>query len=134
MELIITIENFEDGGNVREINSPRTLEACLRSGLDPRELAPKPRGAFASKDLTKAMIDAKIQMFEKKRRDKINAVKQERDAIMKFAMRKSGTLSQPNSPEKGNPDQTGLLSNKPKEGASNLIEMVRFNISFSIVS
>ena len=35
MELIITINNFEDGGVCRDINSPRSLEACLRSGLDP---------------------------------------------------------------------------------------------------
>ena len=35
MELIITINNFEDGGVCRDINSPRSLEACLRAGLDP---------------------------------------------------------------------------------------------------
>ena len=35
MELIIDINNFEDGGICRDINSPRSLEACLRSGLDP---------------------------------------------------------------------------------------------------
>jgi hypothetical protein len=118
MDLIISIENFEDGGAAREMNSPRTLEACLRSGLDPKELAPKSRSSFLSKTLTKEMVDAKLAMFEKKRRDKINAVKQERNAIIKFALRKDS--SQPN-----NPEQTGLLQ-PVKDGASNMIEMVSF--------
>lgn len=68
MEIIITVENFEDGGVVREINSPRTLEACLRSGLDPKELAPRPRSTFTSKTLTKEMLDAKFKAFENKRK------------------------------------------------------------------
>ena len=38
MELIITINNFEDGGVCRDINSPRSLEACLRAGLEPSGL------------------------------------------------------------------------------------------------
>lgn len=125
MDLIITVDNFEDGGAAREINSPRSLEACLRSGLDPKELLPKPRGAFVSAQLTKEMVDAKVAMFEKKRKDKILVVRQERNAIIKFAMRK-------NSPEKqaAAAEQTGLLANKAKEGGSNLIEMVRFVASF----
>ena len=71
------------------------------------------------------MIDAKVAMFEKKRRDKVSVVKQERNAIIKFALRKE-------SPEKGHgggassPEQTGLLAMKAKEGGgTNLIEMVR---------
>lgn len=123
MDLIINIENFEDGGAAREMNSPRTLEACLRSGLDPKELAPQPRSSFLSKTLTKEMVDAKLAMFEKKRRDKINAVKQERNAIIKFALRKDS------SPEKGNPEQTGLLQ-PVKDGTSNMIEMVSFGFLF----
>jgi hypothetical protein len=67
MEVLVSIENFEDGDNTREINSPRSLEACLRAGLDPSQLYPKPPEAFASKKLTKEMIEVKIDHFEKKR-------------------------------------------------------------------
>lgn len=67
MEVLISIENFEDGENTREINSPRSLEACLRAGLDPSQLYAKPPEAFASKKLTKEMIEVKIDHFEKKR-------------------------------------------------------------------
>ena len=68
MEVLISVENFEDGETAREINSPRSLESCLRSGLDPSELFPKPYEKFASKRLTKEMVEIKLDNFEKKRR------------------------------------------------------------------
>jgi hypothetical protein len=68
MEILFSVENFEEnGGNYRELNSPRTLEACLRSGLDPAELYPRPKSDFASKTLTEEMINIKYSTFEKKR-------------------------------------------------------------------
>lgn len=71
MEVLISIDNFEDGENTREINSPRSLEACLRAGLDPSQLYPKSREAFVSKKLTKEMIDVKYDHFEKKRQGEL---------------------------------------------------------------
>ena len=68
MEVLISVENFEDGETAREINSPRSLESCLRSGLDPSELFPKPYEKFISKKLTKEMVEIKYENFEKKRR------------------------------------------------------------------
>ena len=79
MEILITVENFEDSGaseKYREINSPRSLEACLRSGLDPAELYPKPKNLFlrslkssirATSPLTTEMMDIKFDAFNKKR-------------------------------------------------------------------
>jgi hypothetical protein len=68
MDLVISIENFEESsGTYRDINSPRTLESCLRCGLDPAELYPKSRSFFVSKELTKEMVDIKRETFEKKR-------------------------------------------------------------------
>lgn len=68
MEVLISAENFEEpSGRYREINSPRTLEACLRSGLDPSELYPRPKSEFKEKGLTKEMIDIKYQVFQQKR-------------------------------------------------------------------
>lgn len=68
MDVLISVENFEDCGTALEINSPRSLESCLRSGLDPSELFPKPYEKFVSKGLTKEMIEIKLDNFEKKRR------------------------------------------------------------------
>ena len=69
MEVLISIDNFEENGkSYREINSPRTLEACLRSGLDPSELYPKPFNAIAEKKMSKEMKEIKANAFENKRR------------------------------------------------------------------
>lgn len=73
---------------VRQINSPRSLEACLRVGLDPAELAPKPFKAFQSSDLTPQMVQIKFDQFERKRKDKIAAVQAERKAVIEYAEKK----------------------------------------------
>lgn len=76
MEILFSVENFEENDTYREINSPRTLEACLRAGLDPSELYPKPRKKFVSKKLTEEMIDTKFDLFEKKRQGTHTIVQQ----------------------------------------------------------
>lgn len=90
MELLIDINNFVSESNVgKDINSPRTLEACLRVGLDPAELYPKSRSSFATKDLTKQMIDIKYNTFEQKRKDKISVVATERQSIISYLDKKN---------------------------------------------
>lgn len=94
MEVLISVENFEDvTGKYREVNSPRTLEACLRCGLDPTELYARPKGQFKEKGLTPEMLDIKYQAFQTKRTDKISMVKKERQAIIAFAEKKARGLS-----------------------------------------
>eukprot|EP01038_Epipyxis_sp_PR26KG_P009960 gene9960-13393_t len=89
MDIVFSVENFEEnGGLYREINSPRTLEACLRSGLDPAELYPKKPDQFISAELTKQMVEIKFNTFEKKRQDKIQIIKSERNSIIQYAERK----------------------------------------------
>lgn len=68
MEILFSVENFEEpGGKYREINSPRSLEACLRSGLDPAELYPRPKRELMSKTMTEEMLEIKFKTFERKR-------------------------------------------------------------------
>ena len=93
MEININLDNFLEGDKVREITSPRSLEACLRSGLDvsillesnlifltyiyslkilwqPAELYPKKKSYFRAKGLTDEMVQIKFENYEKKRRGK----------------------------------------------------------------
>jgi hypothetical protein len=71
MEVLISVENFEEpNGRYREINSPRTLEACLRSGLDPTELYPRSKAEFKDANLSKEMLDIKYSAFQSKREGK----------------------------------------------------------------
>eukprot|EP01041_Mallomonas_annulata_P000415 gene415-751_t len=87
MESLISIVNFDDGGEIREINSPRSLEACLRAGLDPQELLPKPKSSFVSRKLTDTMIEEKYSNYERRRKEKIEVVKAERDSIIAYGER-----------------------------------------------
>jgi hypothetical protein len=74
MEILFTVENFEEhGGSYREINSPRSLEACLRSGLDPAELYPRPKNELKSKTMTDEMLEIKYNAFERKRQGRRSA-------------------------------------------------------------
>ena len=66
MENLYTIHTFEDAG--REINSPRSLEACLRIGIDPSELAPKTVRDFKTKGLRDEFAQKLYDAFERKRR------------------------------------------------------------------
>ena len=119
MELSINVENFEAGEGRSSINSPRSLEACLRSGLDPSELYSRERGDFAEKGMTKDMVKVKYDYFERKRQEKIITVRAERNAIIKFAAKRSA--SQPNSPAKA--AATGGATAPPeKSAASGLVE------------
>lgn len=72
MEILVTVDNFEQNhGAYREINSPRTLEACLRTGLDPSELYPRSKRFFNEKGLTPEMVNFKFDAFESKRKGSI---------------------------------------------------------------
>jgi hypothetical protein len=113
---IIDVSNFEAGEETRQINSPRTLESCLRQGIDPSELYPRDRGSFHQKGMSKDQLDLKYTNFERKRQEKIADIKREREAIVAYATRKS--QSQPNSPNK-------VVIDEGKEAGAGLIEAVR---------
>lgn len=117
MEILHSIENFCDGGIAQEINSPRTLEACLRLGLDPSELAPKSKSTYESKDLTAEMVNVKYEHFERKRNEKIFAVKTERESIIKYGSVKKV----PASP--GKFESSTFSDTNDKGGGGTLLEM-----------
>lgn len=87
MENFVTILNFEAAdGTTQEVNSPRSLEACLRSGYDPSELLPRPRSYFKeNKTMNEDMLDIKYKQFERKRLEKIETVKQAREDIIIYS-------------------------------------------------
>jgi hypothetical protein len=139
METLITIDNFElpQFAN-HEINSPRTLEACLRSGYDPAELRTKPKMFFKTKDITEEMLEIKHNTFERKRLgmnhskliiycsnfycvEKIETVRAAREAIIvyseKHKTRASSTDHLNNSGTKYNPHEEN-------DKVSHMLEMV----------
>jgi len=63
----ISIDNFLDNKD-RPIDSPRTIEACLRTGVDTSELYPQPLESFKenSRELP-ALTKIKAEHYEAKR-------------------------------------------------------------------
>ena len=70
------------------INSPRSLEACRRQGIEPKELVfrtekqlKKQMGVEAI-SLTPQIIQLRWEHFEQRRKEKINLIFQERQGVM----------------------------------------------------
>lgn len=84
MQSFVSVLNFDDGDVASEINSPRSLEACLRAGFDPKELQPKSKKELTVKGMSEDMIETKYQTYEKRRKEKVAAVKKERDDIIGY--------------------------------------------------
>jgi len=72
------------GGRFYAVNSPRSLEACLRTGYDPAELLPRHPSTYATPDMSRSMVHAMGKHFETRRREKVAAVSAERQNIIGY--------------------------------------------------
>ncbi|CBN77673.1 conserved unknown protein [Ectocarpus siliculosus] len=81
---IKSVLNFEHDGNAEHISSPRSLEACLRSGCDPQDLMPRSSKTFAVKGELPELTEIRHNFFEARRKEKIAMVKKERQSIINF--------------------------------------------------
>lgn len=89
MEKLYSIENFDRGGQCKNINSPRSLEACLRTGIYPAEFRLRDRKSFPRKNLTPEMIDLQYNSYLSQRDMKIQMVTHERKKIIAYAQAKA---------------------------------------------
>ena len=87
---LISLDNFIDSetGRARRINSPRSLESCLRQGIDPSELKPIKVDVFIQEEqeLTglKEVVVCKFEHYEERRQEKLMLARQERDLIIGY--------------------------------------------------
>lgn len=65
--LSISLDNYEQF-LPRPINSPRSLEACLRQGVDPKELVPHRVEDFMEQGTEREFAEMQHQHFERKRK------------------------------------------------------------------
>jgi len=63
-------------------DSPRSLEACRRLGIDIRELYYKPIDEFREKNVDSKIVEIRFQHYEHKRKELIYAAKKERSEII----------------------------------------------------
>ena len=67
MDNVRTIENFEVDGVARPINSPRSMEACLRHGYMVTDLLPKGKKKAESSGLPPKLESIRLQHEEEAR-------------------------------------------------------------------
>jgi hypothetical protein len=85
LEMVYSILNFQNtDGKINPPNSPRTLEACLRSGFDPKEMVPHRLAEFLERGVPQEVADVKLRHFESRRLDKVKVVTEERTKICQY--------------------------------------------------
>lgn len=79
----INLVNFDPNGS-KKINSPRSLEACRRQGIDPGELfvLKKAQIKKANKGAHPKVLELRTQHYEEKRKEKIRILTEEREAVI----------------------------------------------------
>ena len=90
---LVSLEDFLKEQKPRIINSPRSLEACLRQGLDPAELLPKSLAKFQAEEDLREVAQVKYEHSEERRMEKLEQARSERAVIVDFLeeARKSGS-------------------------------------------
>ena len=124
----VTLDNFANSDG--PIDSPRSLEACLRTGIDPAELIPKSLTEFVKNNEFREVAVMLHEHFEHRRQEKLATARKERNMIIEFlekAEAAAAGLGSPVSAEakgaspKGhshNAEATKRLASSPKKHQS----------------
>lgn len=78
--MIISLENFDEYGRSKPIlNSPRSLEACKRQGIEPEELIKKTveqiKHIYKDSHNDRKSLEIKAQHYEARRANKLELVR-----------------------------------------------------------
>lgn len=81
----VSLENFDPCDRTKRINTPRSLEACKRQGIEPNELYYISKAEVAKQDKTanKKIIEIRYEHFEEKRKEKVRILLEEWESVMK---------------------------------------------------
>ena len=64
---LISLDNYERYEATHNLNSPRSLEACRREGVNPKALRYKTLDSFAAPGKPPALQEAEFEQYEKNR-------------------------------------------------------------------
>lgn len=81
---LVTLDTFDPKSKAR-LNSPRSLEACRRQGIDPDELRFTTRAMIKKMHpgIDKKVLDLRFSHYEEKRAEKLRVLKEEREQVMR---------------------------------------------------
>ena len=97
----VTLENFEELGRNHVINSPRSIEACLRLGLDTADMVPKSVDDFKGRFIPDSVAQVKWEHSEQRRGEALEEAKQERNTIVQATSGMSSTIGGNGSSKNG---------------------------------
>lgn len=85
---VVSIETCARTGE--RVNSPRSLEACRRTGIEPDELLPKAAGEFLGRSGKFSLVEKEAavlrqQRYEQSRQLRLESVRKERELLLKHA-------------------------------------------------
>ena len=91
----ISIENFDPNDKNQLINSPTSLEACNRQGLEPKDLQKltKNKAKKLFGDVDDDILELYIERHEERRKRFVKLVKKERKAIIRGSVSGSSEFS-----------------------------------------
>ena len=79
----LNLENFDEETKEKIIlNSPRSIEACLRTGISATELLKRSQESFEEKGLSKDVVVLRYNHFETRRKEKIELLREERQKVL----------------------------------------------------
>jgi hypothetical protein len=79
---LVSLTSLDEFEQHRLVNTPRSLEACRREGIDPEELLYIPPDAFTQPHLSVRLQQLHFEFFEAKRKEIIAIVKRERENVV----------------------------------------------------
>eukprot|EP00830_Metopus_es_P005800 TRINITY_DN15547_c0_g1_i2.p1 TRINITY_DN15547_c0_g1~~TRINITY_DN15547_c0_g1_i2.p1 ORF type:complete len:320 (+),score=111.91 TRINITY_DN15547_c0_g1_i2:115-1074(+) len=79
---IISLDNLEEQPIGATVNSPRSLDACKKEGIDPNDLIKKSLESFADKGVTEKVKEMRFKFHEKKRKEMLTTAIKARDKMI----------------------------------------------------
>ena len=108
-----------------DMNSPRTLEACLHKGLLVEELLPRKPKKFSAPGMSKEVAERRYEFFEKRRQDKLSMVRSQREEIVRSQMDASLARPDPRSTVGVPPGTIDLTPQNDNSASVSLLEVKR---------
>ena len=119
---VVTLDNFIELGKNAVINSPRSIEACLRLGLDTAALVPKNVADYSGMFVPEFVANVKWEHAEQRRTEALNEAIAERRTIIAATTASSGIGHSASAPALTN--HNGGMSNQDIELAKRTEQML----------
>jgi hypothetical protein len=117
---IVSLENLDEFEEKLVVNTPRSLEACFKEGVEPEELLYIPIEKFQQPGLSPRIQKLHYDFFESKRKETLQAVRQARDSLINGS--ESRLVQSQSSPHLNHKKMFGQAIERAKEKHIKMID------------